>query len=182
MKRVILVFAAAAALAGAQEKAAGAQSATDIELTVYLLSGTGQGTADDVPQDLAATVKQLHSVFNYKSYKLTESFVLRGRTSTGYMPAHTEGILPGTGLHYRFSYNHVQLSDSRPRMVRIDGLGINLTTPETFGPDNKPRSTTVASISTDLDLVEGQKTVVGKSSFNGAGDALILVIVPKVVE
>jgi hypothetical protein len=40
----------------------------------------------------------------------------------------------------------------------------------------------VASIYTDLDLVEGQKTVVGKSSFNGAGDALILVIVPKVVE
>jgi hypothetical protein len=41
---------------------------------------------------------------------------------------------------------------------------------------------TVASINTDLDIREGQKTVVGKSSINSTGDALILVIVPKVVE
>ena len=39
-----------------------------------------------------------------------------------------------------------------------------------------------ASISTDLDAREGQNTVVGKSSINAAGDALILVIVPKVID
>ncbi len=41
---------------------------------------------------------------------------------------------------------------------------------------------TFASINTDLDLGDGQKTVVGKSSINSTGDALILVIVPKVIE
>ena len=68
-------------------------------------------------------------------------------------------------------------------MVHIDGLGMNLTVPPTYGPDGKQRGElTVASISTDLDLAEGQKTVVGKSSINQTGDALILVIVPKVIE
>jgi hypothetical protein len=41
---------------------------------------------------------------------------------------------------------------------------------------------TVASIHTDLDIREGRKTVVGKSSVNSTGDALILVIVPKIVD
>jgi hypothetical protein len=41
---------------------------------------------------------------------------------------------------------------------------------------------TPAKIFTDLDVKEGQKTVVGKSSVNSAGDALILVIVPKIME
>jgi hypothetical protein len=44
------------------------------------------------------------------------------------------------------------------------------------------RAQTPASIFTDLDVKEGQKTVVGKSSVNSAGDALILVIVPKIME
>jgi hypothetical protein len=36
-------------------------------------------------------------------------------------------------------------------------------------------------VSTDLDMPDGQKTVVGKSAVIGA-DAVFLVIVPKVVE
>lgn len=156
----------------------------NVELTVYLLSGATQGAAsDDAPQDLAATVRQLHSLFNYKSYKLSESFVLRGRSSGERENAHaqTEGILPGDGLHYNFSYQRVRVPAEKPRMVRIDGLQIDLYTPR-VQPDGKMRRDTVASIHTDLDLAEGQKTVVGKSSINNAGDALILVIVPKVIE
>jgi hypothetical protein len=187
MKRLIPIFAAVAAILSAQEKPATVPSTPNVELTVYLLSGAAQGTTDDVPQDLAATVKQLHNVFNYKSYKLTESFVLRGRASNEgtreSSGAQTQGILPGSGLRYDFAYRRVRVSDTRPRMVRIDGLQIYLRGPETFvGTDGKPRSTTVASIQTDLDLADGQKTVVGKSSINNAGDALILVIVPKVIE
>ena len=39
----------------------------------------------------------------------------------------------------------------------------------------------LALVSTDLDVREGQKTVVGKSAVNGT-DALFLVIVTKVIE
>lgn len=179
MKRILWILVIAG-LAMAQEKQAPPRNA-NVELTVYLLSGALQGTgADDVPQDLSSTVKQLHSVFNYKSYKLAESFVLRGRISrpneaTG---ARTEGILPGNGLQYNFSYNRVWLSAETPRTVHIDRLQIILTSQNHFGRPADP----VASLSTDLDLSEGQKTVVGKSSVNNAGDALILVIVPKVIE
>jgi hypothetical protein len=180
MKPLMCMLAAAAALAWAQDK----QSEPNVELTVYLLSGSVQGqAADDVPQDLASTVKQLHGLFAYKSYKLTESFVLRGRSSSGQQrPAYTEGILPGTGLHYNFSYRRVGVTAEKPRMVHIDGLNISLHTPTIYTKDGKGRNESVASISTDLDLAEGQKTVVGKSSINNAGDALILVIVPKVIE
>lgn len=184
MKSWICVWAAAAALAWAQDKQS-EPSAPNVELTVYLLSGSMQGTAaDEVPQDLASTVKQLHGLFAYKSYKLAESFVLRGRSASGnnFQRAYTQGVLPGTGMHYNFSYNRVRLSGDKPRMVHIDGLVINLSTPTVYTKDGKGRNETVASISTDLDLAEGQKTVVGKSSINNAGDALILVIVPKVIE
>src|SRR5580692_7870104 len=144
MKRILWILVIAA-LAMAQDKQ---PSHADVELTVYLLSGALQGTGtDDVPQDLSSTVKQLHSVFSYKSYKLAESFVLRGRSSgrKEVGGAHTQGILPGSGLHYDFGYNRVWLSADKPRTVHIDGLQIILTTQAHFGRPADP----VASLSTD---------------------------------
>ena len=181
MKRLVWVLMATAALVCAQGKQTG--SGQNVELTVYLLSGSTQGTADDVPSDLSATVTQLHSVFAYKSYKLTESFMLRGRA--GNAPARTEGILPGGGdISYEFRYSSVEVSGESPRMFRINGLRIMLTknSPLRRAPDGKKIPETLASIQTDLDIREGQKTVVGKSSVSSTGDALILVIVPKIVE
>jgi hypothetical protein len=182
MRRTALLLLAAAALAWGQEKSTEAP-VKNVELTVYLLSGTlTGGGADDVPQDLASTVKQLHSLFSYKNYKLSESFILRGRSGPQNQYAATEGVLPGSGLHYDFGYTRVRLSPEKPYMVHIDRLHISLSTDLGYGPDGKQRSRTVASIGTDLDLGDGQKTVVGKSSINQSGDALILVIVPKVIE
>ena len=150
----------------------------NVEMTVYLISGSAQGTADDVPKDLESTVRQLHSVFAYKGYKLSESFILRGRSGN----ASTEGVLPGVGLHYRFSYFRVRLSGDAPRAVQVDNLYFELTKPNGQFKDGKQQYETVAKISTDLDMRDGQKTVVGKSSLNPTGDALILVIVPKVID
>jgi len=179
MRRLIWILAATAALVAAQDKQPTAN--TNVELTVYLISGSAQGTADDVPQDLGPTVKQLHGVFAYKSYKLSESFVLRGRSrsATG---ASTDGILPGSGMRYRFSYRNLSVSGETPRTVHLDGLSIRLSTPPVTTKDGNQSSDNVASIITDLDIRDGQKTVVGKSSINTGGDALILVIVPKVIE
>jgi hypothetical protein len=191
MKRLICVFAAAAALSSGTMtwgQAAAPQSepsVKNVELTVYLLSGVQTAVTDDVPPDLGGTVKQLHSLFPYKGYKLAESFILRGRSAGAQINqgARTEGVLPGSGLHYNFGYQRVRISLEKPYMVHIDSLQISLTGNPTYGPDGKQRgSSTVASISTDLDLGDGQKTVVGKSSINSTGDALILVIVPKVIE
>jgi hypothetical protein len=165
-------------------------SEPDVELTVYLISGVAQGQGtDDVPQELASTVKQLHGLFAYKSYKLSDTLVLRGRSGRPYngRDTETEGVLPGTtNLSYRLTYNSLEVSSGDPRTVHINALGFSLRGPTvtTTSKDNvtTDHTQTPARIFTDLDVREGQKTVVGKSSVNGAGDALILVIVPKIVE
>jgi hypothetical protein len=73
------------------------------------------------------------------------------------------------------------VSSETPPLFRINGLRIRLTkAPRRLGGETVVD--TVASIDTDLDIREGQKTVVGKSSVSSSGDALILVIVPKLVE
>jgi hypothetical protein len=161
----------------------------DVELTVYLISGVAQGPAtDDVPQELASTIKQLHGMFAYKSYKLSDTLVLRGRSGRPYNGRETEseGLLPGTELGYHLSYNSLDVSPGDPRTVHINALGFSLRVPgiTTTSKDGVTTDHTqiLARIFTDLDVREGQKTVVGKSSVNGAGGALILVIVPKIVE
>jgi len=163
----------------------------DVELTVYLISGVAQGQAtDDVPQELASTVKQLHALFAYKSYKLSDTLVLRGRTGRPFngRDTETEGVLPGTAnLSYHLNYNSLEVSPGDPRTVHINGLGFSLLGPTVTTTDKTKnmsiaQAQTPAKIFTDLDVKEGQKTVVGKSSVNSAGDALILVIVPKVVD
>ena len=180
MQRLLAILAMASAMMCAQTPVPAVSQAANIELTVYLLSGVAQGeAADDVPQDLAATVKQLRSIFNYKSYKLTESFMLRGRLGGS---AKAEGVLPGgVGMKYDFRYNTVTATSDTPPLFRINGLRIILTKPpRRLG--GQTTVDTVASIQTDLDIREGQKTVVGKSSVSSTGDALILVIVPKLVQ
>ncbi|MBV8841912.1 MAG: hypothetical protein JO307_03790 [Bryobacterales bacterium] len=168
----------------------------DVELTVYLISGLTQGQgADEVPQDLASTIKQLHGLFSYKMYKLADTVVLRGRAvPRGEVPFGNQrtdatGVLPGPGdLHYYFSYNTLNITPDNPRTVHVNNLTFRISGRRRVTTLEKNLTTTSevtdnpASISTDLDLREGQKTVVGKSSVNAAGDALILVIVPKVTE
>lgn len=176
MKRLSWILVVTAALVCAQDKTP--TSIPNIELTVYLLSGSPQALADEVPQDLVPTVKQLHSVFAYKSYKLSESFVLRGRGGN----AFTEGVLPGNGLHYNFRYTRLRISGDGLREVHVDGLNLELIRDAGTSKEGKRVSETIARIYTDLDVREGQKTVVGKSSINMGGDALILVLVPKIVD
>src|SRR5580765_5466788 len=131
MRRLIWLMMATGALVWAQDKQAPA--GTNVEFTVYLISGSGQGTTDEVPKDLEPTVKQLHSVFAYKSYKLSESFILRGGAGV----ASTEGILPGVGLRYRFGYFRYRLSGDAPRAVQIEALYLELTKPAIGLKDGK---------------------------------------------
>jgi hypothetical protein len=158
----------------------------DVDLTVYLIYGLAQGpAADDIPQDLSATVKQLHGLFTYKSYKLADSLMMRGRAARPYnnQQQQVEGTLPG--LRYTLAYSNLSVSPEPPRTIHIDGLNFRLNGPQTTtagGDTTTAYTDTLARLSVDLDLKEGQKTVVGKSSINPAGDALILVIVPKVAE
>jgi hypothetical protein len=163
----------------------------NIELTVYLVSGLAQpqagAAAGELPDDLAATLNQMRGVFAYKTYKLINAFTLRGRNGSS---AEVAGEMPLNNWAYDFKYNNANLSESTPGVVHINHLRLEITKrgivpraaagKETANPliyGTNP----VALVSTDLDIKEGQKTVVGQSAVNGT-DALFLVIVPKVIE
>ena len=154
----------------------------NIELTAYLVSGTSTGAvADDLPKELAATAKQLHGLFSYKSYRLLESFVLRGRDGRDGREASTSGMLPSMRTVYDFRYRSATVSSGTPRVVHLDGMSLNLRTPNGRDKDNKVTYDSVG-LNTDIDVGEGQRVVVGKSNFSGGEDAMILVVTAKVVE
>jgi hypothetical protein len=175
---IVATLLAVAGLSSAQEKkptlTPGPPGVPNVELTVYLVSGLAQAQAggkDDVPADLAETLQQLRGVFAYKSYKLIEAVTLRGRGDHG---AAVGGQLPDFS-HYNFRYARARISPEVPHIVHLDGLWLEITR------RHSDRIDAVALVSTDLDVRDGQKTVVGKSAVN-ATDAVFLVIVPKVVE
>jgi hypothetical protein len=163
----------------------------NIELTVYVVSGLAQpqtGAAADLPDDLAATMNQMRGVFAYKSYKLINAFTLRSRNGGG---AEMAGELPLNNWIYDFKYGSANVFDNTPGVVHINRLRLEIskrgtvlsrvTSPNGIpaAAPTAPTSNTVALVATDLDVKEGQKTVVGQSAVNGT-DALFLVIVPKV--
>jgi hypothetical protein len=184
MKRFLCILAASAALGWAQPQPQKGLY-TNIELTIYAVNGLAKelpnAPAEELPDDLSGTFKQLRSVLMYKSYKLVDTFTLRGRNNGG---AQIGGEYPGFNYgQYDFKYFNAHVGTETPRMVHINGLRLEITRrpPGPIGQGVAP-PIIVALVSTDIDLREGQKTVVGKSAVNGGADALILVIVPKVIE
>jgi hypothetical protein len=154
------------------------------ELTGYLVSGANQTRTDEVPADLGGVVKQLHSVFSYKSYRVMETLVMRASpTRPGYnSDASTSGVLPGTNSEYNFGYRIATISAGPTRAIRLSQLYLNIHTPTSERDKEGKIVTRDVGIRTDVDLPEGQKVVVGKSNYSGADDALILVLSVKFVE
>jgi len=160
----------------------------NIELTVYMIAGAAEAKrAEDVPKELSSTVKQLHQLFPYKNYRVLDSFVLRGRDgetageTSGVFPNATSGLPP---VNYTFRYRNAVVADGNPRTIRLNGLrmGLRAAYPSTGGEAGKPNYTySDSGINTDIDIREGQKVVVGKSSY-GAEDAFILVVTAKIIE
>ncbi len=174
MKRWFCILTAMSGLALAQDNLPVSPRTANLELTVYLVSGLSQPQAaakDEVPQDLSPTLQQLRGVFAYRSYKLIEAVTLRGRNNGG---SEVAGELPDYS-HYDFRYVRARISAETPRVVHLDSLRLEITR------RHSDRAEIVALVSTDLDVRDGQKTVVGKSAVNGT-DAMFLVIVPKVIE
>lgn len=148
----------------------------DFELIVYLISTSPQ-PGDQLPDALASTAKQLHGVFAYKGYQLLESFVLRGRDGQG---GSAEGTVKNST--YSFRYNHASTLDGSPKIVTLQNLSLQIRMPTgTFDEKGNPRIKTTG-VSTDIDIRDGQKVVVGKSDMNNGESPLILVVTAKVVE
>jgi hypothetical protein len=160
----------------------------NIETIVYMVVASPQAANGAVmPAELEPVVKQLKGVFSYKGFRLLDSFVLRSRdtekgNTSGFVPP-LEGNAPaGSKIIYQFGYNRVSLDGTEAnRVIRYDRLSLGMRVPVASGPNQF--TYVEAGISTDVDVPEGKKVVVGKTSaVEGADSALILVISAKVVD
>ncbi len=140
-----------------------------IDLNVYVLSASKQGSAD-VPKDLEAAVGQLRSVFGYSGFELLDSITLR--VLEGRRGRADGGIRLGEGTArtgYRFGFQKVSV------VPEDDFLNIRIKQLK-FDVNSDVAGTLRASLMTDVQIREGQKAVIGSSTPEGAGETLILIV------
>ncbi|HVP46507.1 MAG TPA: hypothetical protein VMT32_07985 [Bryobacteraceae bacterium] len=155
-------------------------AAKNVQLESYLLTTSEQASPANAPGDLAPVIKQLKSVFNYQGFRLLGTLSWRGRDGKGGV---VSGLLPplyadsAEPTLYTFKANGVAISsEGKQPTVRIDGVGLTL---DFWAKDGAMKH---ASISTSIDVPEGQKVVVGKANIGNADNALILVLTAKIIE
>jgi len=87
---------------------------------------------------------------------------------------------PGAKTISQVKFKSASVStDEKGHAIRIDGLRVGLKVP-VAGPGGVQYLDT--GISTDVDIREGQKVVVGKANMDGSDRASIVVLTAKVVE
>jgi hypothetical protein len=159
----------------------------NVETTVYMVVASSQAGNAPMPAELDPVVKQLKGLFSYKGYRLMDSFVLRSRDgergdTSGFVPPADASVAPGHKIIYQFQFNHVRVDGGDTgRVIRFDGLKMGTKVP--VAGQMGAVSYVETGISTDVDVPEGKKVVVGKTSaVEGSDSALILVISAKVVD
>jgi hypothetical protein len=155
----------------------------DIELTVFFVVAGDQPNANaSIPPDLQSTVGTLKTTFPFKTYTLLDSLSLRTRSGVG---AETTGQLSGN----RFTTFRVRSAslEADGQMIRLDGLHAGLRIPHnTYVNANALERKTEyidTGITTDVvDVKEGQKLVIGRSSLDSNEKALFLILIAKIVQ
>jgi hypothetical protein len=143
--------------------------ARNIELTVHLLIASSQAAASGLPAELDPAIKQLKAIFNYKGYRLLETLLIRTREDQS---ADLSGNVTSIDAHepdvYTFHINSARITtDGKDHVFHINNLQLRIRH---------------AGITTDIDVREGQKVVVGKANIDNSDNALILVLTAKVVD
>jgi hypothetical protein len=157
----------------------------NIQTTVFMIVATQAQSSGVMPSELDPVVTQLKSLFPYRGYRLLDSFVLRSRSGQG---AEASGFVPSAQsassqmiYQSRFSRATVDMND-KSRIIRYNGLKLGMRVPTPTGTGGQVNYVDVG-INTDVDVPEGKKVVVGKTSaVEGPDSALILVISAKVVD
>ena len=149
----------------------------DIDLTVYFVvaSDSAGVTGSPTPKELDSTVATLKSTFPFKNYVMLDVLSLRARSGVG---ANASGQLSGG----RLTDFRVRLAslDGDGSMIRLDNVHAGLRVPTGSGEKLNYLDT---GVSTDVvDVKEGQKLVLGRSSLNGPDTALFLVLIAKVAQ
>ncbi len=153
-----------------------------IELTVYFVVGgdnAAQMAGTPVPADVRDVITQLKGVFTFKEYKMLDVLTLRTRSGS---EAETTGIL-NSGSPPRmsqFSVRNVTVGDDG--LIRIDRMHAGLRIPFSRGSEPGKSDYINSGIDQNVDLKEGQKVVVGRSSLEGPEKALFLILTARVIQ
>jgi len=166
------------------------QSNVEIEAYMIVASPHLEGhnpVPGPVFAELEPVIAQMKGLFTYKTFRLLDNFVLRSRSGErGQNSGSVESASPapeGAKISYKFEFNKVRVDKSDSgHAVRFDGLHLRVLVPE--GHDVKGELRWGGpEIWTDVDVPEGKKVVIGKSSgVEGPDSALFLVISAKVVD
>ena len=146
----------------------------DVELSAYIIAGTDQN--QNHTEDFTAVepvIKQLKSIFPYKGYQVLNTILLRSREGE---PVDTQGMLLNVngsdskshhsyGLRFRSRVNPAQSS------ISLEGFDFYV------GLDEGHK----ASLSTNVDLREGQKVVVGKTNIDDGSSGLFVVVAARIL-
>ena len=161
---------------------------SNVEIDAYMVVASAHADSHNpIPAELEPVVAQLKGLLSYKSFRLLDSFVLRVRSGErGENSGSVEPSSPapeGVKITYHFEFSKVRVDKGdAARLVRLDNLRLDINAP--VGVNTKGEvHWSGASIHTDVDVPEGKKVVIGKTSgIEGSDSALILVISAKVVD
>ena len=178
-----LVAAAEDALHRFDKPAAGASATRNLAFAAHLLVGRHQeATGQRLPPELAPVIEQLRGVFAYKGYELLDTLAIRvaeGRRGTSTVEGLVRwpaGAAVPARTQLRIEEARITGEDEKGRSIRIPKLTLKVELPITAREEGKEVQYRTTFIETGLDIREGQKVVVGKASFDGTSDALILVL------
>ena len=178
------------AITGIPENLAAAEAAIkqldvapkNIDLTVYFVVGGDQASmmGGAVPQDLRDVITQLKSTFTFKEYKMLDVLTLRTRVGSN---AETSGILSTANppRMSQFSIQNTTVSEDGTT-IRIDRMHAGLRIPISVASPQKNTEYINSGINQDVDVKEGQKVVVGRSSLEGPQQALFLILTARVIQ
>lgn len=157
----------------------------NVELTAYFViaSDTEGAAGSPLPPDLEPVLKQLRSIFAYKSFAVLDSPLLRMGSGQG---GQADGVRamptgpPGTTATRLRVRRWTLATGDKGDVVTLDNLSVEVRMPLSQGGANIRIETGGVALER-IDLPVGQKVVVGKSNIEGPGKALIVVLSAKVL-
>jgi hypothetical protein len=159
----------------------------NLAFTAHLLVARQQaGTGQPLPEELKPVIDQFRGVFAYKAYELLDTLAIRmaddrrAESRVDGLVRWPSGAAQPARTHLRLANARITGEDEKARSIRIPELTVIVELPIAVTDEGKAAIPTIAYretiIKTGLDIREGQRVVVGKASFDGTNDALIVVL------
>jgi len=158
---------------------------TNIDLTVYLVvghEGDSPAGAVPVPKDLDSVVTQLKSAFAFKSYSLLDVLALRTRTGQNASTTSSGGAVQTGPGNTQPVITQLRINSggvgSDGTTLHLNNLNANIKMPVNSGSGFSYQD---LGLSTDVDIKEGQKVVIGRLGIS-KDQALFLVMTAKILQ